>query len=218
MRAPFRAPHRFRRGRGAPAPAPTAERLPLYLHELRRLSAEGTPGVTSADLAARLGLRAAQVRRDLAHFGELGIRGTGYRVAALLSALEKVVGVRKPRRVVVIGSSPLACALAEAAAPLGPSAKLVGRIAFSEEDPAKDDAALAALAPELAILADGPASPALAERLRAGGVRALLELCSAALPRETLLPSRRIDLASELERLAYEADELSRRGASPSAR
>ena len=54
---------------------PTSERLSLVLRALRTLEARGVHTVSSFQLAERFGLNPAQIRKDLAQFGEFGVRG-----------------------------------------------------------------------------------------------------------------------------------------------
>ena len=53
-------------------------RLPLYLRALTRLKKDGYSFASSRELGKLLDISAAQIRKDLSHFGELGKRGKGY--------------------------------------------------------------------------------------------------------------------------------------------
>ena len=64
-------------------------RLPLYARSLSYLYGEGIETVSSSDLGLRLGVSAAQIRRDLSYFGEFGKQGKGYNVAYLLAEIEQ---------------------------------------------------------------------------------------------------------------------------------
>ncbi len=64
-------------------------RLPLYLQTLNRLEQEGEYNTSSKDLGKRIGISAAQIRKDLSHFGEFGKQGTGYSISFLKEKLEK---------------------------------------------------------------------------------------------------------------------------------
>ncbi len=90
----------------------TINRLSVYLRCLRRLHSEGTENISSADLASRFHLSASQIRKDLAHFGELGIRGVGYRVDDLKGRLEQLLGLDAEHRAVIVGAGNLGTALA----------------------------------------------------------------------------------------------------------
>ena len=59
----------------------TAGRLSVYLRCLDDLQRQGARTVSSQALAERLHLNSAQIRKDLACFGEFGVRGVGYGVA-----------------------------------------------------------------------------------------------------------------------------------------
>lgn len=91
----------------------TTNRLSIYLRCLNELQAEGTRTVSSDGLARRFHLNSAQIRKDLAYFGEFGIRGVGYYVKDLRDHLTKILGLDKNRRVAIIGAGRLGMALAD---------------------------------------------------------------------------------------------------------
>jgi redox-sensing transcriptional repressor len=93
--------------------APTSERLSLVLRALRALETQGVHTVSSFQLAERFGMNPAQIRKDLAQFGEFGVRGVGYRVAALKTKLKELMGLERTRVVVIIGAGNLGQALAD---------------------------------------------------------------------------------------------------------
>ena len=61
----------------------TTNRLSLYVRFLNELDEKGVRTVSSTVLADQFGLNAALIRKDLAHFGDLGVRGVGYVVKDL---------------------------------------------------------------------------------------------------------------------------------------
>ena len=61
----------------------TTNRLSVYLRCLNVLDAAGVRTVLSQALAEQFHLNAAQIRKDLAYFGEFGVRGVGYYVKEL---------------------------------------------------------------------------------------------------------------------------------------
>ena len=69
-----------RRSEAGQVPAPAVWRLSLYLRELDGLLERDCQTVSSKQLGANLGLTGAQVRKDLAHFGQFGHPGIGYPV------------------------------------------------------------------------------------------------------------------------------------------
>jgi redox-sensing transcriptional repressor len=87
-------------------------RLPIYLRELSFLAAEGVAVTSSFDLAKRLGVSAAQIRKDLSHFGEFGKQGTGYNVGYLQDQLRRILKVDHEWPIALIGIGDLGRALA----------------------------------------------------------------------------------------------------------
>ncbi len=90
----------------------TTDRLSVYLRCLQRLEEEGVSTISSHALARRFHLNSAQIRKDLANFGELGIRGVGYQVATLKKHLVQTLGLDTTRAVVIVGAGHLGMALA----------------------------------------------------------------------------------------------------------
>lgn len=91
----------------------TATRLSLYLRCLAALESEGKAHVSSQELARRFHLNSAQIRKDLATFGEFGIRGVGYEIGGLKSHLVSILGLDRTRKVAIIGAGRLGSALAD---------------------------------------------------------------------------------------------------------
>jgi len=90
----------------------TLSRLPLYLRCLRQLQEKGTTHVSSSQLAQQFELSASLIRKDLAQFGEFGIRGTGYRVDELAGKLNGLLGLDRIHKMAVVGMGSLGSALA----------------------------------------------------------------------------------------------------------
>lgn len=91
----------------------TTNRLSVYLRCLNELAAAGVKTTSSDDLAKRFHLNSAQIRKDLAYFGEFGVRGVGYYVETLRDHLTKILGLDKERRVGIVGAGRLGTALAD---------------------------------------------------------------------------------------------------------
>ena len=87
-------------------------RLSLYLRALARCEKEGKSVVSSDGLASSAGCKPALVRKDLAHFGQFGIRGVGYEVRALRSRITRILGLERDLHVVIVGAGNLGMALA----------------------------------------------------------------------------------------------------------
>jgi len=91
----------------------TTNRLSVYLRCLSELAAEGERTVSSGTLEKRFNLNSAQIRKDLANFGEFGVRGVGYYVESLRGQLAGILGLDKEHRVCIIGAGRLGTALAD---------------------------------------------------------------------------------------------------------
>lgn len=85
-------------------PKPTVKRLSLYLRELDVLAEREQETISSKQLAAALGLTDAQVRKDLAYFGQFGHPGIGYRVDELIGRLKKILGTDRNWNAAVVGA------------------------------------------------------------------------------------------------------------------
>ena len=85
-------------------PQATIRRLSIYLRYINGLDGDGVKVISSHDLARRLALNPAQVRKDLAYFGEFGKRGVGYSVKKLRDHLVKILGLQKMRKVAIVGA------------------------------------------------------------------------------------------------------------------
>ena len=86
-------------------------RLSIYLRCLEELLADGTLAVSSQQLAERFGLNSAQVRKDLAYFGQFGVRGLGYYTGELKGNLERILGLNQQWEVALVGLGNLGSAL-----------------------------------------------------------------------------------------------------------
>ena len=91
----------------------TTGRLSVYLRCLTYLESMHQATVSSHELAERFHLSSAQIRKDLACFGEFGTRGVGYNVRALKEQLVQTLGIDRTRNVVIIGAGNLGMALAD---------------------------------------------------------------------------------------------------------
>ena len=91
----------------------TTNRLSVYLRCLNALDGEGIRTISSQALAEQFHLNAAQIRKDLAYFGEFGVRGIGYYVKELRRHLRQILGLDRGVRVAIIGAGNLGLALAD---------------------------------------------------------------------------------------------------------
>lgn len=91
----------------------TTARLSVYLRCLDALDEAGLVTVSSGALAERFHLNAALIRKDLAYFGEFGVRGVGYYVKDLRRNLRQILGLDRSLKVVIVGAGNLGLALAD---------------------------------------------------------------------------------------------------------
>ncbi len=87
-------------------------RLPIYLRALQRMLEEGRRVTSSQELGERLGISAAQIRKDLSQFGEFGKQGTGYDIDYLTEQISAILKVDRIWDVVVIGAGDIGSAIA----------------------------------------------------------------------------------------------------------
>lgn len=90
----------------------TTRRLSIYLRCLQMLETAGVETVSSREMADQFQLNSAQFRKDLAYFGEFGVRGLGYRVSNLKRDLIRILGLDRDIRMVILGAGNLGTALA----------------------------------------------------------------------------------------------------------
>jgi redox-sensing transcriptional repressor len=86
-------------------------RMPIYARSLQYLASEDIETVSSGELGLRLGVSAAQIRRDLSYFGEFGKQGKGYNVSYLLEQVNRILKLDRPWPVVLVGLGHLGRAL-----------------------------------------------------------------------------------------------------------
>ena len=84
-------------------PRATIQRLSVYLEALNTLSHDGTKVVSSEALAGFCNITAPQIRKDLAYFGEFGVRGVGYYVEDLSRSISASLGIDHEWRMVLVG-------------------------------------------------------------------------------------------------------------------
>jgi redox-sensing transcriptional repressor len=99
--------------RNKPVPDIVVGRLPVYLRELAHLLDEGQTVTASKELADRLGMSSAQIRKDLSHFGEFGKQGMGYDIAYLKDQLRGILKVDSVWDMALVGAGALGQAIAQ---------------------------------------------------------------------------------------------------------
>lgn len=97
-------------GEGIP-PKAVVSRISLYLRELQQFIRDGKETTSSTQLGERLGVTDAQIRKDLAYFGQFGYPGIGYRCAELVSEIKRILGTDREWPVALVGLGNLGTAL-----------------------------------------------------------------------------------------------------------
>jgi len=203
-------------------PQSTVRRLSHYLRSLEGF--EGSGGtISSEELAARGQTTAAQVRKDLSHFGSFGKRGLGYQVDELRARLRQILGIDRSWRVGLVGAGRIGLALFDYPAF---QARGYDCVAIFDADPAKIGEAwgeqtvrspdvfeevLRELDVELVILAI-PASAAqeMAERAVEAGVKGILNFAPIRLNVPPKVPVQDVNLVMELEALSFAISQAER--------
>jgi redox-sensing transcriptional repressor len=194
----------------------TLNRLSLYLRCLRQLQDAGVTHVSSAQLAQQFQLSAPLIRKDLAQFGEFGIRGTGYPVDDLTDRLTRLLGLDRAHKVAVVGMGSLGSALArylsindnpcEIVAAFDVDGRKVGHkiaeltICHSQEIPQ----VIPGSGAQIAVLAV-PSSVAQEcyDQLAEAGIKAVLNFAPIRLRQSSSVRTKSVDFQVNLEELAY---------------
>ncbi|MFY9174333.1 MAG: redox-sensing transcriptional repressor Rex [Peptococcia bacterium] len=99
--------------KSAKIPEATIIRLSVYSRYLHQLEKNGVITVSSGQIAQSVNGSSAQVRKDLAYFGEFGTRGVGYNVKDLNQQIVKILGLTKNWNAVIVGAGNLGSALGQ---------------------------------------------------------------------------------------------------------
>ncbi|TWT49247.1 Redox-sensing transcriptional repressor Rex [Rubripirellula amarantea] len=207
-------------GDGAPSKPelsqPAVGRLSLYYRELQRLLESEIGSVNSKSLGKMVNVSPAVVRRDLSSLGTIGRRGVGYDVQTLIDRIGAVLGSGVQWKVVLIGVGSLGDALLryrgferlgfQVTAAFDSDPKRIGETIAGVPilDVAELDQVLQQHRPELAIVAV-PAEHAvgIAAKLVQGSVSGILNFAPTTLKLPPQVAVVNVDLASELQRLAF---------------
>jgi redox-sensing transcriptional repressor len=93
------------------APKAVVGRVSLYLRQLEAFQRQGQTTISSSQLGAALAIKNAQVRKDLAFFGQFGYPGIGYRIEELIAALRRILGIDRDWPLALVGLGNLGRAL-----------------------------------------------------------------------------------------------------------
>ena len=206
-------------------PEATLARLTQYLRALNTLQANGEQRTSSGVLAAEAGVNPAILRKDLSLLGSYGTRGVGYVVTELTEHISKAMGLLRQWRVAIIGAGNLGRALSgyggfrsrgfEIVALLDSAPEVIGTRwgTWQVQDIADlDDVVSKPPAPTLPCCPfPGPQPRNCATSWSRSGVRSILSFAPVVLQVPAGVNLRKVDLATELQILAYHAQSLDTR-------
>jgi len=195
----------------------TIARLSVYLRCVDRLLELGMETVSSQEMARRFNLNSAQIRKDLAYFGEFGVRGVGYNVRELRQYVVEILGLDRERRMVIVGAGNLGTALCHYSGFSGGSFLVVGVL---DSDPSRiGDPTPAGLLVEDAsrmreivaqrnvdigvITTPAAAAQAVCDQMIAAGLRTVLNFAPVRVRGEEEVVVRTVDLKVHLEELSF---------------
>ena len=193
-------------------------RLPVYVRTLSQLSESGVESVSSDELAKRIGVTAAQIRRDLSYFGKFGKQGKGYSTLLLAETISQILQLDRQWDVALAGFGNLGQAIAHYRGFL--PAFRIAAIFDSNRDRSGlrfNDLTVLPFDQITEVVADGRirigiiavrtvAAQDVAERMVAGGVRALLNYTTAVLRVPANVTVREIDPVGAMESMTYYLD------------
>ncbi|MGC8539631.1 MAG: redox-sensing transcriptional repressor Rex [Phycisphaerae bacterium] len=197
-------------------PNPAVYRLSFYLRQLESFRRGDRHTISSRQLGEALGYSDAQVRKDLAYFGQFGHPGIGYRVEDLVHQLKKILGTDKISSVLLVGAGNLGRALLAYKGFLQKGFRIVAifdadaaKVGKKIGDlPVRSDQDIASVAAELQIRMAMLAVPvaaaqSVANQLVTVGIKGILNFAPVALnvPGDVVVQS--VDLALQLEQLSF---------------
>jgi redox-sensing transcriptional repressor len=198
-------------------PNPAVRRLSLYLRQLESFERSGRRTISSKQLGESLHLTDAQVRKDLAYFGQFGHPGIGYKVEDLIREVRKILGTDKTWGVILVGAGNIGRAMAgyrgfdrkgfRVVAVFDNDVNKIGRKlgGFTIQPLAELAETIQKNSVRLAILAV-PADHAqdVVDQLVEAGVRGLLNFAPVSLTVPHNVALNTVDMAVQLEQLAFQ--------------
>ncbi len=197
-------------------PKAVVSRLSLYLRELQHLVRDGHETTSSTQLGRLLGFTDAQVRKDLAYFGQFGYPGIGYRCSELIDAIKRILGTSQPWALAIVGLGNLGRALMgyrgfqhqgfRIVAAFDVDLAKIGKSIEGVPVHHLDDCTRIAREHNirLAIIAvPSPAAQKVADALVAAGIDGILNFAPVTLNLPKHVQTVGVDLAIELEQLSF---------------
>lgn len=191
-------------------------RLSIYSRCLQKLRDNGLDTVSSTTLAKAAGVKPAQLRKDLAYFGQFGTRGLGYPVELLLTTIHETLGREHLQPVILVGAGNLGSALLRyqgfekegfevvAAFDACPDAARSRGVTIPVHHDADLETFIHREIVKLAILCvPAEQAQAVVNRLIASGIQGILNFSPVLLEVPGDVTVNNVDLALELEHLGY---------------
>lgn len=199
-------------------PSATVARLTIYLRSLSAMLADGVERVSSEALAEAAGVSSSNVRKDLSYLGSHGTRGVGYEVQHLSGNIAATLGLTHDWRVAIVGAGNLGRALArytgfesrgfDVVALFDADQLIVGNeVGWLRVSDVRDlEAVLVRTRANMVVLAlPGTVAQQVCDRVVAAGVHSILSFASVVLQVPGSVNLRKVDMATELQILAYHA-------------
>ncbi len=206
-------------------PPATVARLTIYLRALNAMLADGAERVSSEALAEAAGVSSSNVRKDLSYLGSYGTRGVGYEVQRLSGNIAAALGLTQDWRVAIVGAGNLGRALARYAgfesrgfdvvALFDADQLMVGNeVGWLRVSDVKDlEAVLVRTRANMVVLAlPGPVAQQMCDRVITAGVHSILSFAPVVLQVPDFINLRKVDMAIELQILAYHAQRIQEPG------
>lgn len=191
-------------------------RLPVYLRFLNQLTMQEVLTVSSQELGQKLDLNPAQIRKDLAYFGDFGRKGIGYDVSYLIEKIRYILNLDQQINVALVGAGNLGQALSNYNAYLKDNMKIVAIFdAYTGKIGSTINNIVVQPIDELTetiqknnvkigiITVPGPEAQRVADELIAAGIRAILNFAPVILKMPSDIRVHNADFTTDLLSLAY---------------
>ena len=203
-------------------PNSTIERLAFYSRPLEALITSGPPIISSEKLAGLCGVNPAQVRKDLAYFGEFGVRGVGYEIRDLLKEIKGILATDRKWTLYIRGMGNLGISLVEDenfkkrgylfVAAFDSDTRKIGRqlpCGLTIEPERKTRELVRELGIEIGVITTpSRAAQRVTERLSDAGVKAILNFAPIQVRTPECCIVENVDFSVKLENLVYHLERL----------
>jgi redox-sensing transcriptional repressor len=216
-KSPLRPPHRNHlNGQADAIPDIVIRRLPIYVRTLRELHDRGVESVSSDELAAMIGVTAAQIRRDLSYFGKFGKQGKGYDTIFVADSIAKILRLDRQWDAALAGFGNLGRAIAHYRGFALSSFHIAAIFDRNEDhigsqvngltiyDDSKIEEVISELKLQIGIIAvPGLEAQSVANRMISAGVQAILNYAPVVLRVPSDVTVREVDPIAALQSMTY---------------